>query len=347
MMHTTKYHLSVWIGIAISVIFAFWQNISRTANQSCTIITAAYDGSVLFGNNEDWHSPDTLIGFYPATQDRFSSVHVGFRHSDGSIEFGGAMNDQGLAWDINSLPKSALSPHPERPFSHETDNYLSTITRTAATVEDAIMIANDFDFGDSMSLQIHIADAKGDAVVISAGRDGEVAFTHKTPGDGYLISTNFNLANPDNGTAGWRYDTATSMLKELSTSREFSIEYIGEILEAVHLNNVTSYTLYSNIFDLKNGKIYLYYLSQYEEVVDLDLAEEISKGEHIVEMRNIFTSDTVDAGLAAYRRFETRFTFLKIAVVAAILILITGATIFMRKNLRRQRVVEDTGSAKR
>ena len=344
MMQTTRNYLRTWIVIAIIVVFAFWLNISRTHAQSCTIITAVHDGSVLFGNNEDWRSPDPLIGFYPATQDRFGSVHVGFRQSDGSIEFGGTMNDQGLAWDINSLPRSALSPHPERPFSHETDNYLSTITRTAATVEDAIRIADDFNFGDSMSLQIHVADATGDAVVISAGLDGEVAFTRKAVGDGYLVSTNFNLANPDNGTQGWRYDTATTMLMELNTSGEFSIEYMGEILEAVHLNNLTSYTLYSNIFDLKNGKIYLYYLSQYEELLDLDLAEEIAKGERIVEMRDLFTADTVDAGQAAYRWFEIRFTIGKIAVVAAILVLIAGVVVFVVKKFRGKRRVEDARS---
>lgn len=333
------------VGIVLLTISALWFAINRTSNQTCTIITAAYEGNVLFANNEDWHSPDPLIGFFPTSAEGFGSVHVGFRHSDGSIEFGGAMNDQGLAWDINSLPRSVLKPHPEKPYSHETDNYLSTITKNAVMVEDAIRIANDFDFGDSMSLQIHIADASGDAVVIGAGPDEEIVFTRKSAGDGYLVSTNFNLANPDNGTKGWRYDTATSMLKELSTSGEFPIEFMGGVLEAVHLENLTSYTLYSNIFDLKNGKIYLYYLAQYDELVDLDVAEELSKGQRIVEMRDIFSSDTVDAGQSAYRWFETRFTILKIAVVAAILVLIAAVCVFVVKKFRGQRRVEDIGSA--
>ena len=156
-------------GMVLLALSALWFAIDLTTNQTCTIITADYEGTVLFTNNEDWHSPDPLIAFYPASTEGYGSFHVGFRHSDGSIEFGGAMNDQGLAWDINSLPQSALKPHPERSYSHERDNYLSTITKKAATVEDAIRIAHDFDFGDSMSMQIHIADATGDAVVIVPG----------------------------------------------------------------------------------------------------------------------------------------------------------------------------------
>ena len=337
MRHSTRPCVKYPAGLVLLAISSLWIAANPASNQTCTIITAAFDGKVLFANNEDWHSPDPLIGFFPVSAEGFGSVHVGFRHSDGSIEFGGAMNEQGLAWDVNSLPKAVLNPHPERPYSHETDNYLSTITKDAATVEEAIRIAGDFDFGDAMSLQIHIADASGDAVVISAGPDEEIGFTRKAAGDGYLVSTNFNLANPENGTKGWRYETATSMLEELSRSGELSIESAGNILEAVHLNNLTSYTLYSNVFDLKNGKIYLAYLSQYGEWVELDLAEELSRGERIVQMRDLFTADTVDVGQAAYRRFETRFTMAKIAVVAAGLTLIAGMAVIVVKRLRRQR----------
>jgi len=111
--------------IVLLVIIALWLAISFISKTSCTIITASYKDTVLFGNNEDWHSPDPVIGFYPATDQGYGSFHIGFRRKNGSIEFGGAMNDQGLAWDVNSVRQSALKPHPEKPFSHETDNYLN------------------------------------------------------------------------------------------------------------------------------------------------------------------------------------------------------------------------------
>ena len=48
--------------------------------------------------------------------------------------------------------------------------YFSTITHYARTVEDAIALSRQFDFGTSMELQIHIADSTGDAVIISPDR---------------------------------------------------------------------------------------------------------------------------------------------------------------------------------
>ena len=78
-----------------------------------------------------------------------------------------------------------------------------------------------------MTYQIHLADASGDAVVISAGPDGEVAYTRKLPGNGYLVSTNFNLANPGNGTKSWRYDKATALLAELLKSEDVTTYALG------------------------------------------------------------------------------------------------------------------------
>ena len=75
-------------------------------------------------------------------------------------------------------------------------------------------------------------------------------------------------------------------------------------------------------------------LDECTELVELDLTEELSKGERIAEMQDLFTSDTVDAGQAAYRWFEARFTLSKIAVVAAILFLIAGVVVFVIRRLR-------------
>jgi hypothetical protein len=327
----------LFVVIALLAVYPLSFIFEHTAARTCTIFTVAQDETVLFGNNEDWHSPDLLIGFYPASAAGYGSVHVGFRHPDGSIEFGGAMNDQGLAWDVNGLPRAALNPHPERRYSHATDNYLSTITKKAATVAEALRMVHDFDFGDSMALQIHVADASGDAAVISAGPDGEVAYTRRAAGDGYLVSTNFNLANPDNGTVGWRYDTAVSMLERLIRSQGLTPEDVGDILQAVHLENLASYTLYSNVFDLKNRNIYLYYLAQYNEVVRLNLSDELAKGERIVEMRDLFGADTVEAGQAAYKWFEVRGIGVRVAVVGAVLVLTGGVGVSVVRKLRRQR----------
>jgi hypothetical protein len=235
------------------------------------------------------------------------------------------------------VPKTKLNPHPEKKYSHAIDNYLTLLTRYVATVEEAILLADEFDFGDSMALQFHIADASGDAVVIGPGSDGEIAYTRKGTGDRYLISTNFSLAD-DGKNKCRRYDTASEMLSSVGNS-EYTVDFISSILEEVSLRTITSFTLYSNIIDLTNKKIYLYYMSQYGERAELDMAAELAKGQRVVEMRSLFNRDTIKRGDEDFNRFELRFTIYKIAVVAlGILVLASIVTIILliRKKRRKQ-----------
>ena len=82
-----------------------------------------------------------------------------------------------------------------------------------------------------------------------------------------------------------RYQIAENMLKE---SRSVSVEHFRDILEATHQNNLGVKTLYSNIYDLKNGLIYLYYLHNYDNEVIINLKEELKKGSHYYEIPSIF-----------------------------------------------------------
>ena len=47
-------------------------------------------------------------------------------------------------------------------------------------------------------------------------------------------------------------------------------------------------TLYSNIYDLKNGLVYLYYLHDFDNEVIFDLSEELKKGRHYFELPSLF-----------------------------------------------------------
>ena len=92
----------------------------------------------------------------------------------------------GLAFDINALPEAPLNPHPELPGLYDYEGYIAL--KNCATVDEAVELLSGYNWGEAMWGQIHLADAKGDAVVISAGLDGELSFTRKEKGDGALVS---------------------------------------------------------------------------------------------------------------------------------------------------------------
>ena len=307
--------------------------------KSCTIFTAVQGDTVLYGNSEDQHNADPVIAFRPPSSEGYGSVYFGTTRADGQYNYEGAVNDQGLAWDCNSTPKGKLDPDPNpgKPYYLDHPNYLDTITKKAATVDQAIRIAKNYHFGEVLLGQYHIADANGDAVVLSAGPDGKVAFTRKDPGEGYLLSTNFNLAQPEKGPVDFRWDTAKERLEALDSGVSLTPEYAVDTMESVHLKTLTTYTLYQNVLDLKQNKIYLTYMAQFDETAEIDMEEEFSKGQREVEMREFFSPETAAAGDAAYQRFAARFQLAKIGVITVGILLILGLVFLIARKVQKKK----------
>ena len=336
-----KYHkqgilLQLLIILILSLVI--FLTASYQPGKSCTIFTAVQDDLVLYGNSEDQHNSNPVIGFFPPSSEGFGSVNFGITLPDGQVNFEGAVNDRGLAWDVNSTPKTKLDPDPN-PFKPDCydENFLYRITKQAATVDQAIRIVKSCQFGESMISQYHIADASGDAVVISGGPDGKVAFTRIEPDDGYLLSTNFNLAQPDRGPVDFRWHTASEKLEAVENGVDLSPEYAMDLMEAVHLYTLTTYTLYQNVLDLNANKIYLSYMSQYNEIAEIDMEEEFDKGKRVVPMRELFSEETAAAGDAAYQRFAFRFKAAVVGVITLAILLIVGMVFLVIRRVRRAR----------
>jgi tetratricopeptide (TPR) repeat protein len=260
-----------------------WMECSDTVPQSCTIFTASFGNTVLFGNNEDYINPSTYYWVSPSTAYSYGGVYFGF---DDLVPQGG-INEKGLSFDYNGLQEAALNSHPGLPPLRGNPGFV--ILRECTTVEEAIAMAKRYTWGTSMRYQMHLADATGDAVVISAGLDGELAFERKEKGDGFLVSTNFNLAHyPKDRRRGLctRYDTAVAMLEMIED--DVTVEYAASILDAVHAEGASVNTLYSNVFDLKKGIIYLYYWHQFDEVITLSVREELAKNTSPTQIKDLF-----------------------------------------------------------
>jgi len=279
--------------------------ISDTIPRTCTIFTAAQGDKVLFGNNEDYTNPNTYYWVIPSSEGNFGGVYVGFDN----LSPQGGINEKRLAFDTNGLPPADLNPRSELPAAPP-GWIVETIMKEAATVEEAIDIArryHRYNWGLPMKYQVFLADATGDAVVISTGSEDELAFTRKQEGDGYLVSTNFNQGNPENRYGDlpcWRYDTATMMLREIQSEEDLTVCHFRSILDAVHVEGAATNTIYSNVFDLRDGVIYLYHWHQFDEVVTLNVAQELARAPSPTRIRDLFSQETVTQAQKEHLRYQ-------------------------------------------
>jgi hypothetical protein len=266
----------------------------------CSVFTLAKGGQVFFGGNDDYINPDSYYWADNSREGSYGTIWIG---TPDNVQQG--VNEAGLAYDANGLPRFDTNPHNERtPVSGGYTSYPVQIMRECATVAEVIEWVQTRQWHTFMHDQMQFADAGGDAVIISAGIDGELVLTRKEPGDGFLVSTNFNVANPSNGYSYpcWRYDTASGILAELSTQDgNLTVADAAGVLEAVHVSGGASWTIESLVADLQNKKIYLYYFHQFDDPVVIDVAEELANPHEAGPLSRLFPEEVREE---AKRRYE-------------------------------------------
>ncbi|MDR3695119.1 carcinine hydrolase/isopenicillin-N N-acyltransferase family protein [Mucilaginibacter sp.] len=238
---------------------------------ACTIVSCARKGQVFAAANEDDYSstPYARIWFNPPTKGRYGTVCFGL--TDGQAQ--AMMNEYGLYVDYTA--QYSIDPskyHPAHPY--EGDLFFEILTK-CKTVNEALafMKTHDYAFGS----QALLADATGSSVVINIG--------DKVLKQGsFQINTNFNISDLKKGVSDRRYDLAKKMLIKSST---VSLASMKAILDRTHQEGDLT-TLYSYVFDMKRGLIYVYFFHNFDDVYVIDIKKELKKGYRLDNLADHF-----------------------------------------------------------
>jgi hypothetical protein len=247
---------------------------------ACTAFMMADGQRVLVGANEDFNIPHTRVWFIPAENGRYGRVYFGYENWSPA----GGMNDRGLFFDFFATKPRAVTKSKDKPKfpGPMTD----TMAATCATVKEALDMFGKYNLEFLSKAQMFLADKTGDAAVI----EGDEVI-RKT--GSYQVVTNFyrSKVRADRQPCEWykpscmQYKRAERMLTESGVA---SVPLFRNILEATHRDISFTRTLYSNIYDLKNGLVYVYYLHRFDQEVVLDLAAELKKGPHYYNISALF-----------------------------------------------------------
>jgi tetratricopeptide (TPR) repeat protein len=245
---------------------------------ACTIVMASRGGIVLAGNNEDYSDPFTSIWFIPVSDKEYGRVCFGFGNSYSNPQ--GGMNDKGVFIDANALSPTGWKPEEGKPTFN--GHLIDYVLARCASVEDAIQFFKKYNFPSLARAKFPIADRTGASIVVEWGQ-GKLQIVRKS--GYYQISTNFVQTNfkPKNYPC-YRYKTADQIFGK---AKKLSVDLIREILSATHAEGNYP-TTYSNIYDLKNGEVYVYNFHNFEDVVKLNLQGALKKGKRIQEVSSLF-----------------------------------------------------------
>lgn len=260
----SSFLLTLWLG-AYSVLWA------------CTIFTASNGQTVLVGNNED-SSPalKTSLWYHPARGQRHGFVSWG---SDSEFPEGG-LNEKGLFWDAAALMQAIPTVRDAKKPDFK-GYFVDKALSECASVEQVIQLVRRYNLVWQQRAQVLVADASGDYALIHANYIIRKSDRHQP----YVAVTNFCLQHYQPGqSACYRYNAADSLLKQ----HPVSVSLFRTILAKAAQQAPDNATIYSQIADLKAGTFVLYQRHQFDQGVIINLAAELKKGIHQVEIKRLF-----------------------------------------------------------
>lgn len=250
---------------------------------ACTAFMKSNGEKVLVGNNEDYKVPYTRVWFVPADNGRYGRVYFGYDNWSPQ----GGMNDQGLFFDFFAVKKHEVIQSKEKPKFP--GPMIDTMMAEYATVNDVLKMFNKYNLEWMSKVQMFVVDRTGDSAII----EGDAIIRNF---DAFQVVTNFRHSKiaEEKKPCRWpawscsRYKKAEKLLlnSDVPTVAQFK-----NILKETHRNNFIARTLYSNIYNLSDGFVYVYYLHNFDKEIVFNLKEELRKGHHYYDLPSLFGNE--------------------------------------------------------
>jgi len=250
------------------------------------------NGITMVGNNEDSWGRDARIWFEPGTNGRFGMVCVGYARKQPNPD--GAMNEHGLAFDAFTMHRKPNIPEKDPNKKDFAYAHIRSIMQQCKTVDEVYAFLEKLNlhilngspiFNGGMFLFV---DKSGKYLVVEAdkltlGNDDE------------FVLANFSIADTKDLTTVKmeRYCNGVAFLKHKTP--ETSLSFCTALSDTMSVNRAKAGngTLYTNIYDLNEGLIHLYFYHDYSQSLTFNLKEELAKGAHSYPLTELFPGNEI------------------------------------------------------
>ena len=261
--------------IILMILFLSVTIISYNDCFGCSMIKVTKNGVTIVGNNEDQSNPNTRIWFEPGKNGNYGVVYVGF---DNLFTQGG-MNEAGLVYD-GFTQSNRIVVDTVGKLKITSLELQKKIMQECKTVDEVKSIISKYNIAFFSSAVLRYVDKTGRYLYV----DGDSLIIGEKK---YFVQTN---VRPYENKKCWRFDKATRLLEH---SYDATISDIKAVMDSIHQETKWGGTLYTTVYDLNNGKVYLYHFYDYDNVVTFDLKEELKKGYRVLNIPELFPNNEV------------------------------------------------------
>ena len=302
--------------------------------QACSMYKITVEGKTMVGCNEDAWRTTSRIWFENAkAPNEYGAAFTGSRQvSNNRTAPQSGMNEAGLAFSrlVAYYPKQD-NPFPDRTKITDEVNYLTDILHKCRTVEEVKKHIEQYShsiFIDDVYLYV---DSSGNYLIVEpynliAGNDPN-----------YVLS-NFCPSITNNGKARKleRYRNGEDFLRKHKANS--SLSFCSALSDTMHVcrSRNGDGTLLTSIWNTKDGLVNLYFYHAYDSTVQFNLTEELSKGDHVLSVPDMFPENKQFERLKSYKTpFNTPVLRVSLVILSGILIslsLLLGISLIRNKN---------------
>ncbi len=288
----------------------------------CSMYKITINGKTMVGNNEDSWGRDARIWFEQGTNEKFGVVCVGYarkQHPDG------AMNEHGLAFDAFTMPHKPTLPERNPNKKDFAYFHIKNIMQQCKTVDDVYTFLKELNlhvlngsilFNGSMLLFV---DKSGKYLVVEAskmtfGNEDKFALANFSIADTKDLST-IKMERYCKGIAflnNKKIDTSLPFCKSLSDTMSVNRAKVGDG------------TLYTNIYDLNEGLIHLYFFHDFNEGRTFNLKKELAKGNRSYNLAELFPNNQKFQNFLNYKTPQNNKLIFIFMVVSGLLFFSTS-----------------------
>jgi tetratricopeptide (TPR) repeat protein len=241
----------------------------------CSMFKLTMYGKTMVGNNEDYWNPNSRIWFEHGKVGEYGAVYVGY---DNFWPQGG-MNQAGLVFDGFSMDYLAINDTLGKKILDA--NFLQDIMRKCASVDDVKKYFNQYNLKGLETSMFLFIDKTGKYLVV----EGDSLITGNN--QSYVLSNFYpSQIKEENEINIPFYNNGKKLLE---SQKDTTISFCSSVMNTMHQErNWGAGTMYTTIYDLKEGTIFLYFFRDYTHVVKFNLNQELKKMDYSLVIPDLF-----------------------------------------------------------
>ena len=238
------------------------------------------NGKTIIGNNEDWFSPNSQFWYEAADIGQFGVMYMGFLDNFAQ----GAINEEGLMFDGFNEPYLAIN-NTKGKTKIAIGKAIKIVMQTMSSVEEVKSYLETINLSSLTKSMLVFVDKSGSYLIVEGdeifiGKESEKSFSN------FYYSQIETLDKVD-----LNYFQSGQKFVDSSNGKP-TLDYCGKAMSHFAQSRIAA-TQYSTIYDLNSLTIRVYLFHDYSQFVEIDLKEELRKGNHKTIIPDLFPKKSV------------------------------------------------------